>query len=297
MRIPNNTITDNALFDVTRATERLAKAQATVSSGKVLNKPSDDPNGVAQSLTLRETLDNMEQYQRNVDDAKGFMNTTDSALGSAMRLLRNARVLALQGATDGSTSEARDGLAKQVDAIITSLGQLSNATYKSKYIFAGQRTTTPPFTATPTGYTYQGGSAATGDDTLRVDISRGESMVINVAGDTVFDDVFSTLSTLRDHIAGGQTGTISRDDLTALDAVMDSVTGLQADFGAKVQRLDQTSQRMEQTEIEFTNLLSKIEDADIPAAVVQLQTAQTAYQAALTATARSFQQTLLDFLR
>jgi flagellar hook-associated protein 3 FlgL len=297
MRIPNNTITDNALFDVTRTTERLAKAQAAVSSGKVLNRPSDDPNGLAQALSLREALENMEQYQRNVDDAKGFMNTTDSALGTAMSLLRNARVLALQGATDGSTSEARDALAKQVDAIITSLGQLTNATYKSKHIFAGQRTTTPPFVSTPPGYTYQGGSAATGDDTLRVDISQGEAMVINVAGDAVFTDIFSTLTTLRDHIAGGQTGTISRDDLVALDAVMDTVTGLQADFGAKIQRLDQTTRRMDQTKIEFTDLLSKIEDADIPTAVVQLQTAQTAYQAALTATARSFQQTLLDFLR
>src|SRR5438067_2166405 len=102
MRIPTNSITDNSLFNVQKATERMAKAQAAVSSGKQLNKPSDDPGGVAQSLSLRQALDNMDQYQRNIDDAKGFMNTTDSTLGTVMRQLRSARVLALQGATDGA---------------------------------------------------------------------------------------------------------------------------------------------------------------------------------------------------
>ena len=82
-----------------------------------------------------------------------------------------------------------------------------------------------------------------------------------------------------------------------LDKVLDSLTAAQADFGAKGQQLKTTSDRYSSMSTDFTSFLSNIEDADIPTAIVELNTAQTAYQAALTASSRSFQQSLLDFLK
>ena len=55
--------------------------------------------------------------------------------------------------------------------------------------------------------------------------------------------------------------------------------------------------RNDLTQINFTQFISNIEDTNIPKAVVELQTAQTAYQAALQSTVRSFSTSLLDFLK
>lgn len=297
MRISSQTIYDNMTANVAASSERYFKIQQTLSTGKQLNQPSDSPEGAWRSLTLRSTLDTFTQYQQNINQAKGFAGSTDSALTNAADLLRKARTLALQGANDSLNQEARPGLAAQIDALESSLAQVANQTYGSRFIFSGQRTTTPAFTKTAAGYAYQGGTAATGDDQLNVEITTGEVMQVNVTGDVAFQSAFDTLETLKNHIAGGQTSLISNSDLAALDGVMQTVTSLQADFGARVQRLDQTRDHMDQASLTLTDMLSKVEDADLPTVITQMQTAQTAYQAALTATARGFQQSLLDFLK
>lgn len=50
-------------------------------------------------------------------------------------------------------------------------------------------------------------------------------------------------------------------------------------------------------QLESQNQLSEVEGVDLPAAMVDLQLQEMAYQAALAATARALQPNLLDFLR
>src|SRR5579863_1799872 len=140
MRISSGTGLEETLANIEAATERLNTAQQTVSSGKALQAPSDNPAGVSQDLTLHAALDNLTQYQSNLNGAVGFVGTTDSALGNVVNELQSARALAVQGGDDSLTSEDRAGLANQVQSIAQALTQLANTTYDSRYIFSGQRT-------------------------------------------------------------------------------------------------------------------------------------------------------------
>lgn len=297
MRITSNTIFEDASRNVSLSTDRYFRAQQALSTGKQLNQPSDDPVGASQALNMQSTLDSFAQYQRNLDNAKGFVGMTDSALSNVLSLVRQARTLVVQGASDTVSPDGRAGIATQIDGIVQSLGQIANTQYGNRYIFGGQRTTQAPFVASGGSYNYQGGTAATGDANINVEVAPGDSMVVNATGDTVFQDLFTSLQGIGTHLSTSNLQQLSGSDLDALDSAISSLTGIQADVGTKAQHIDQTSQRLTQMATDITGQLSKVVDADIPTSVMNLQSAQTAYQAALTAASRSFQQSLLDFLK
>ena len=78
----------NAILD---QQTRLAGTQLQLSSGKRINKPSDDPIGAAQILGLSESLKVTEQYQKNIDHARSRLELEDAALGSVGNALQRAR--------------------------------------------------------------------------------------------------------------------------------------------------------------------------------------------------------------
>jgi flagellar hook-associated protein 3 FlgL len=297
IRVSTTQIAENSLFGVNEAYTRFSDALRKVNTGKQLEKPSDDPSGLAQALDLHERVSELDQFGRTLDQAKGFLATSETSLDSVNTLLRQARNAAVQGANDTTGQEASVALAGQVQNIITQIGNIGNTSYGARHVFAGQRTTTPPFQGSGQGFSYVGGTAATNDADLSLDIGRGETLKINVTGDQVFAPILTSLAKLRDDLATGARGIISRDDLADLDTQINNVVSVRADFGAKIDRITQTQDRNSLTKVNFTEFISNIEDTNIPKAVVELQSAQTAYQAALQSTARSFQTSLLDFLK
>ncbi|MGC8668632.1 MAG: flagellar hook-associated protein FlgL [Chthonomonadales bacterium] len=297
MRIASNMSVERSLYDMEAAADRLTRVQEQISSGKQLNRPSDNPAHVGQDLSLRAAQSSIRQFQSNITSARAFVGTADNALSQVTTLLRQARQLAVQGATDTLDPTARQGLADQVTSILKQIASIGNTQLGDRYVFAGRRTTTPPFQATGNQVTYVGGTASSGDGAINVEIAPGEVMQINATGDQAFQGIFAALGQLADHLATGQVSVLSREDLAAIDGAIANVNGVRAVFGVNVQRLDQTKARLDDASAAMTALQSKIEDADIPQAVVALNEAQNAYQAALAATARGFQQSLLDFLK
>lgn len=297
MRVSSLNLLDNRLIDVGLTAERFSQAQTRLGTGLRINKPSDDPRGIGESINLRAAAERIDQFLRNGADARGFMGSADKALEHAVVMLRQARVLAVQGANDTLDIQARNGLAAQVGDIIGQVAAVANSQYGSRYLFAGQRTTAPPFIASSGGYAYQGGSAATGDGDLLVEIAPTDKVAINSTGDTLFEEAFSSLADLRDNLSTAQSQDISTTDIAAIDAAIETLTTARAAIGSTVQRVQQTGARLEQTRLDLTTTISAIEDADIPRTVVELKTAETAYQSALAATAIGNQSSLLDFLK
>jgi flagellar hook-associated protein 3 FlgL len=297
MRVSSVQIARNSLYGISTTFSRFDEAQRRVSTGKQLQAPSDDPSGTAQALSFRKDMSDLEQFGRTMDQAKGFMAMSDTALSSVTTLIHQARALAVQGATDSITGETRAALGNQLQNIIRQLGNIGNTTFGTRYVFAGQQTQSPPMMASGNTFNYVGGTMATGDADIVLDIGRGEALKINVTGDKVFTPLLAALGSLRDHVALGQSSLVSREDLAALDAQLSNVLSARAEIGSNIQRIDLTKSRNELTKVNFTQFISNIEDADIPKAIVDMQVAETAYQSALQATSRAFQNSLLDFLR
>lgn len=84
--------------------------------------------------------------------------------------------------------------------------------------------------------------------------------------------------------------------LSLLDDSIQHLLNNRAGVGARSIRLESTDARLVDTELTFTDLLSKVEDADLTKLVTDLSTFENNYRAALIAGSKIIQPTLLDFL-
>jgi flagellar hook-associated protein 3 len=85
--------------------------------------------------------------------------------------------------------------------------------------------------------------------------------------------------------------------LENMDLAMDEQLSARATIGARMIRMETTRNRLEGARISVTRMLSEVEDADIVSLVSELAREENLYQAALIASSKIMQQSLVDFLR
>ncbi|MBD3267163.1 hypothetical protein GF373_10880, partial [bacterium] len=109
-------------------------------------------------------------------------------------------------------------------------------------------------------------------------------------------NLFRTLSNLEEGLRNDETEII-KDALSDLDLDMDVILNDRTKLGARLNRVEAETNRLQENEDFSRQELSYLEDADFAELVTDLSLAETALNASLTAGARVMQQTLLDFLR
>jgi flagellar hook-associated protein 3 FlgL len=290
------------IADLTQAFDRLSKTQQELSSGKRINKPSDDPYGASRAVQLNSDLAGLSAYKRNVDDGTSWLQATDSALLNVNNLVQRVRELLVQAGNDSGGQTARNNEADEIDQLIDAVKQEGNTTYAGQYIFAGTATTAAPYQL--------GGPDTYGGNTTAIDRQIGPST--NVQVNTDISQLFGSgqaaadgklLNTLRDiaqHMRGGTTAdanALRTTDLANLDSNMDTLGQIEANVGATLNRFSLATSRIQDLQSSQTKLLSQTQDADFAQAAIDYSTQQASYNAALRASANIVQSSLLDFLR
>lgn len=291
-RITQNMMSRQSLAGLQAGLGRLSQIQEQLSTGRIINRPSDDPSGTISAMRLRTSLAQQRQYVRNADDGQGWLNQTDGTLASVGDRVRRAHDLALQGANGSLGGQARIALATEVDQIREGLIASGNTTYLGRPIFGG-------ITAGSTAYDASGAYNGMPGEVRRT-VGDGVSIRVDTAGSAVFgpdaDSVFQHLADLSTALRGGNNAGISAA-IDKLGTDGDRVATAQADVGTRGARIEQTRQLADDAVLSLTSALSEIENTDLPKATVDLKLQEVAYQAALGATARVMQPSLLDFLR
>src|SRR5689334_24960533 len=100
-RVTQHMLNQRSITSVQTGLARLAKLQEQLSTGRVLNRPSDSPTGTTSAMRIRSSIADVKQYGRNAADGNGWLTTLDTALTSANDQVLRARDLALQGANEG----------------------------------------------------------------------------------------------------------------------------------------------------------------------------------------------------
>src|SRR5687767_900439 len=130
MRISNPGIAARLLSEVSTSQARLAEAQDRVSSGKEINRPSDDPFGASRVMTFRTQMDVSAQYQRNIELAKNELGVSESALTALNAVLQRVNELAVQAGNASLDGASRNQIASEVDRLLEeaiSIGNTQNA--------------------------------------------------------------------------------------------------------------------------------------------------------------------------
>jgi flagellar hook-associated protein 3 FlgL len=289
MRVTNKMMADNVIAQLFKQREQMVRTQENITTGKRVNRPSDDPSEISSILSHRTAIASLDQYTENISKAKLHINTTDDVLGMVRDLLRDAKAIAYDTAPN-----MRDEMAEQVAAIREQVLQMANYQIDGKYVFSGESTRTAPYDSAT--WTYNG-------DTGTKDTVIGESMQISITADgsSIFGpdgtNVFDVLNDLEAALTAlPVVETDITDQINNLDTAIDRITEIRSRNAGVYQRLEATENHYNYFKVNLKDMLSSAEDADIAEAIINFQVQQTTYESTLASSSRIIQRSLLDFL-
>jgi flagellar hook-associated protein 3 FlgL len=307
-RVTQNVTSRNVLANLQLSLSKMQGLQDQLSSGKLINKPSDNPAGAVSAMSLRSSDVRNAQYSRNAQDGIGWLSTADTTLTGALDSIQRVRTLVLEGATGTSDADSRQALADEIKTAKQGLIALANSTYNDRPIFAG---TANPGGQTPPVETYdQNGNYNGNTGAVMRSIGPNASVQVNLDGPSVWGtpgagDLWNILDNIQAHLTGDDTDVAKlttatgsvKSDLDQLDAARINIQNRLAEVGARQHRTEQMQDRADNNALTIQTNLANIENIDLPQTIVNLNMQQTAYQAALSATAKVIQPSLVDFLK
>jgi len=289
MRVANKAIYDTVKYNLGSIYEELNKANEIVTTGKRINNLSDDPVGLTQSLNIRSTLTSIEQMGRNISYGNSWLTASESALTSVENVISDTKVLCLQMANATIGSDQRSSAAGTVQNMLDEIVSLGNTDVAGKYIFSGSKTDTIPFDP---GGTYNGDNNA-----FEIKISKNSTVEVGSDGEAVFGNIFNTLSNLKTALETNDLSGI-QDAMGYLDGHFDDISAKISDVGSKMNRMEIKDKIYQDLNFSNTERLSKIEDADITEAIMNVKAAELTYQAALASSSKVMTLlTLVDYLK
>jgi len=295
MRVSNRLIASTVNSNLFKNTDRLLELQTMVSSGKRVNKPSDDPISMGRILDYRKTLASVDQYERNISNGESWLNLTDSVLGGIGDLIIRAKELAIYQASDTNSTDDRLIASEEVKNIFDQVMAMANTKQGNSYLFAGFNTDTAPFERDDfyniTHFVDNGDI----DIIVGVDVR----LNINTNGDDAFIDnvnIFQVIRDLNTALEADDTTAIS-NQIDELDDALNQVLIVRANTGARLNRLESTENHWADFKLNVQAQLSDEEDADIMKVVSDMVAQEAAYKASLAASAKIIQPSLIDFIR
>ncbi|MCX6833603.1 MAG: flagellar hook-associated protein FlgL, partial [candidate division Zixibacteria bacterium] len=181
MRVTNNMVTNQVVFNVQRSLQRFMTLQTSMSSGKRINKPSDDPVGTLRDLDYRTELSKIGQFQDNVSQGQNWLSSYDGILDDVKLLLSDAKDVALAMSNDTYDTAQRQSAANEIDTALDRLIQLSDSQIGGRRMFSGFRTKLNPFRVGSHGVTYLGD-----DGRIELEIESQVRQATNLTGAEVF---------------------------------------------------------------------------------------------------------------
>ncbi len=85
--------------------------------------------------------------------------------------------------------------------------------------------------------------------------------------------------------------------ITKFQGHLDNLNTIRSDIGGKTNRMELVLNRIGDDTINYTQLLSNAEDADMSEIIMKLKNAENVYQASLSTGARVIQPSLVDFIQ
>ena len=196
MRVTQKILTDRSMQNLNNILSRVLRTQDILSSGKEIRRPSDDPVRFNQVLSLRTSIEKLDQYTSNVEDGINWLNLVDESLSSVSGVLEKVRTLVLQGANGTLTAEDREMIATEIEAYLEEIIGTANTSYAGRQLFSGTQTLTVSFSREEGVISYNGDNGS-----IVLEIENGTTVAIGFPGDEVFFRGFEA----------------SSDDMTSVD--------------------------------------------------------------------------------
>jgi flagellar hook-associated protein 3 FlgL len=280
------------------ASQRIIDAQRQVTTGKKLNKPSDDPIAASNSIAERNSIAASEQYLRTADGVGSRLSVVDTVLDDILEKLTRAQAVAMAGRGSPTTQVQKDAAAEELRGLKAALLDNLNTKFQGTYVFGGANSQTQPYTTGGGGVV---GAYAGSTTELSADIGDGRSVTMAFNGNAIAQGtepqhLFDELDDLITAVTTGNEPAVTAG-IAALQRAFTRATGLQSTLGNDMHEIDTQKLRLQQMKQSGIERLSKLEEANMAEAITNMSHADAAYKAALGAAATATRVSLLDYLK
>lgn len=299
LRVTQTLMVTRALSNLNYQTRQLLQLQEELATGLRVNSPSDDPLAARIAINLRQTMSREDQYLTNISGANMQLLETVTAIQSVVDTLQRANEITLQGSNGTMAQAQRDQLAVEANQLIESVLMEANHQTNGKYIFGGTRTLNAPYVPTRNAQGEITSVAYAGNiEKISVAVADGVSVVVNEPGRNAFQstqDVLQLLINIRDNLRTSDLPALQQR-LAELKRGQDQALASVARIGATQNRLERLTANTEDHIQQLKVALSDAIEADYAETIMNLNAQTNAFQAALSASARVIQQSLLDYI-
>ena len=299
MRISTNILFESGAARIGDLQSSLVKTQQQIATGRRILTPSDDPVGAARALDVSQSQSLNTRYGVNRQSARSALSAEEGTLSSVTSVLQDVKSTVI-AAGNGTLSDTERGfMAAELRGRFDQLLGLANSRdAQGNYLFSGFQATTPAFAQTATGAQYQGDLGQ-----LKVQVDSTRQMAISDQGQAIFQgggqDVFKTLNDLITLLQTPGTAGLSAGLATAngnLDKALDSVLTVRASVGSRLQELDALDTAGSDRTLQYSQILSNLQDLDYTQALTQLSQQQTTLEAAQRSFVKTSGLSLFNFL-
>jgi flagellar hook-associated protein 3 FlgL len=297
-RVNLETLINTTLANVRQSTSNMSKLQEQISTGKKINRPSDDPSGARKILSLRSEDLRLDQYASNIETATASLDFNASVLQNASDILQRITELTMQGVNESTDPAGKKVIANEINQLLETILQTANSKRLERYTFSGTETTTIPFEATRDSSGNISAVAYKGNrESIEYNIGADIKATVNQPGDEIFMKVkiFDAIIKVRDNLSDGAV-TFARNELNNLDAAANNILNGIAKAGGISNTLELAGNRITDTKLSLQEILASTESADIAELILKLTEQQNIFEASLSSGSFIFKTSILNYL-
>jgi len=312
MKATMGTTYSTLLAHLNKINRNLEDLRIQSATGKKINKPSDDPSAIRPMLNARTQIKSSDRYTRTMNSGLDRLNSMDGHLEHMNNVMMRVKEISIASINGSLDSKNRLTYAEEVKQLRSEMLDSANAQLDGKYIFSGHQIHTKPFVDNPAydpildprPVLYNGD-----DGVFNLEIGPAELAKVNltgnelILGDSNFDgvtdagavDIFAVMASVEQALRNNDPVAINAQ-MDNVDIGLEQVRSQQSLMGNVGSRLETAIDRMEQTNIQMQEILSRYEDADLIETITNMTQQETALQAALSVTGKLSQMSILDFV-
>ena len=188
LRITQSMIFARALNDIRNSSRGILRVQEEVSSGRRINRPSDDPASMLRLLPLNAEILDFRNLLENSKLAQETLNTGAAGLEGASSTMARVRELLVQASNGTVSNGDRESIGLEIEQLLEHMVSIANSQRGNSFLFGGTRTETPPFRIVSNA----GGKIVVYDgshENHEIDVAPGVTSTLFTAGDRIFQAI------------------------------------------------------------------------------------------------------------
>lgn len=294
------------LTDLNRALVKQNKMQEQLSTGRTLNRASDDPIRISRSLRFHSALAQNDKYVSNYGDADTWMQNTDDSLQTMSSVFIRVKELVVQAANDTNTASERAAIGQEINKLVDTLVDVANSKVGDRYLFGGQSDREQPFIRNADGTV-----SFYGDNhfiSMRLQAG-GVSPIqdsINVTAAEAFGSdmqMFNEINEIAQALINGESPTsqpigqwLSYVGLANVDNNHAQLLKADTALGARMNSYNMLGNMLMDRDTNIQKDISNNEDTDYASAISEYKVWETVYNASLKVGAMVLPMSLVDFI-